>query len=281
MMLKTALVLTLLSASSLLADDKSLIEFIKKSIRQGPNVVLKSVAIDSVKKPKELGGWEVVILKLDFQIDKENQTKYEMVFRHGDMVAFDILDIKRKSSIKGDYSPAVDMRFYRSDRMISGDKNGNTKHKIIVFSDPLCPFCLDLVPDIIAFAKAHPKDVTLYFYHFPIASIHPSSPAIIKAAVALELRGEKNVVERLYKNDFDYKVTDTAEVLKNFNQFFNVNLTEKDIEAPKVLAHVKEDIDMASHLMIRGTPSVFIDGVKDSGHELFEKLKKEYEKPKK
>jgi protein-disulfide isomerase len=277
-MLKTALILTLLSASSLWADDKALVEFIKKSVRQGPNVVLNNVSIHSTKKPKELGGWEVVIVKLDFEIEKENQTKYEMVFRHGDMVAFDILDIKSKRSIKGNYSPPVDMRFYRSDRIIAGDKKGNGKHKILVFSDPLCPFCLDVVPDIITFAKAHPKDVSLYFYHFPIASIHPSSPTIIKAAVALELKGEKNVVERLYQNDFDYKVTDAAAVLKNFNKHFKSSLSLKDINDPKVLHHVKEDQELASHLMIRGTPSVFIDGEKDNANKLFEKLKSTYKK---
>lgn len=278
MMLKTVLLLTLLSVSALQADDKALVEFIKKSVRQGKNVVLKDVAIHSTKKPKELGGWEVVIVKLDFEINDETQTKYEMVFRHGDMVTFDILDIKSKRSIKGDYSPPVDMRFYRSDRIIAGDSSGKAKHKIIIFSDPLCPFCLDVVPDIIAFTKAHPKDVTLYFYHFPIATIHPSSPTIIKAAVALELKGEKNVVERLYQNEFDYKVTDTAEVLKNFNKHFNSSLTPSDIESPKVLHHIKKDTELASHLMIRGTPSVFIDGEKDNASKLFEKLKSQYKK---
>lgn len=217
-----------------------------------------------------------MILKLDLDIDKEAQSKYEMVFRHGDMVSFDIMNIKQRRSIKGNYSPSVDMRFYRSDRIIAGDRSGKAKHKIIVFSDPICPFCLDLVPDIIAFAKAHPKEVSLYFYHFPIATIHPSAPTIIKAAVALELKGERNVVERLYQNDFDYKVTDPDKVLSAFNKHFGSHLTMQDIESPKVLDHVKKDTELAGHLMIRGTPSVFIDGVKDSRHEMFEKLKKEY-----
>ena len=120
--------------------------------------------------------------------------------------------------------------------------------------------------------------MTLYFYHFPIGTIHPSSPTIIKAAVALELKGEKDVVEKLYRNEFDYKVTDTAEVLKNFNQFMKTDLMLKDIESMKVQHHVKEDLELAAQLMVRGTPSVFIDGVKDNGHELFEKLKAEYKK---
>lgn len=278
MTIKSLLILTLLSVSVLHADDAALIGFIKNSVRKGPNVELKNVAIQSVKKPKELGGWEVVVVKLDLEINKEKQSKYEMVFRHGDLLAFDILDMKHKQSIKGNYAPPVDMRFYRSDRIIAGDKSGKAKHKIIVFSDPLCPFCLDLVPDIITFAKAHSKDVSLYFYHFPIASIHPSSPTIIKAAVALELSGRENVVETLYGNDFDHKVTDENEVLKNFNKLFHTALTSKDINTPAVENYVKEDMELASHLMIRGTPSVFIDGEKDHAHELFEQLKKEYKK---
>jgi protein-disulfide isomerase len=268
--------LILLSVSTLNASDAELIELIKKSIRQGPNVVLKNVTVHSATKPKELNGWEVVIMKLDFEIGGEAQSKFEMLFRNGDLVSFDILDVKNKRSVKENFTPGVDMRYYRSDRLIAGE--AAAKHKIVVFSDPICPFCLDLVPDIIAFAKANPKDVALYFYHFPITSIHPSSPTIIKAAVALELKGHKNVVETLYGADFDYKVTDEKEVLKRFNAHFKTALSEADINTPAVTKHVAEDMVAASNLMIRGTPSVYIDGQKDHAQELFEALKKKFQK---
>lgn len=267
----------LLSVNGLFASeaaDKELISFIKSSIRQGDGVVLKDVSIASTSSPKFLGGWEAVIMKMDFSIKGEEQTRYEVVFRSGRMVSFDMMDMQTKRSIKPKFSPPLDISHYKADRIIAGDASGKAKHKIVVFSDPLCPFCLDLVPDIIKFAQANPKDVSLYFYHFPIASIHPSSPLIIKAAIALELQGYKDVVGKLYGAEFNYKVTDPTEVLKNFNNHFGSHVTLDDVQDPKVLAHYKEDSDIAAKLMISGTPSVFVDGDKDMDHTLFENLKK-------
>ena len=276
--MKTIIAAILLLNANLVASepypDKPLTDFIKQSIRKADGVVLKDVSVASKSSPKILGDWEAVIMRLDFNIKGEDQTRYEVIFRKDSLISFDVMDVRTKRSIKSMFSPPLDISHYKKDRIIAGDTSGKAKHKIVVFSDPLCPFCLDLVPDIIKLTQKHPKDISLYFYHFPIASIHPSSPLIIKAALALEMQGYKNVVSKLYAADFDHKVTDPQAVLKAFNDYFGSTVTLGDLEDPKVLAHYKEDSDIAAKLMISGTPSVFIDGEKDIDHSRLETIKK-------
>jgi len=272
----TAILLTvnILQAS----NDSELADFVKNSIRKNKNVEIKEVTVVSSVKTKELGGWEAVIVKIDLEIDKQKQSKYEILFRNGSLISFDVIDLKMKRSIKDRFSPPLEESHYKKDRIIAGDKTGNAKHRIVVFSDPLCPFCLDTVPDIITFAKEHPKDVSLYFYHLPLESLHPSSPTIIKAALALEQKGYKDVVEKLYQADFNIKITDEDKVIKLFNDYFGTKLTKNEINTESIKKHVKEDAQLANDIMVRGTPSVFIDGEKDNRNELLEKLKKKLNK---
>lgn len=269
----------LLSVNLLYANnDKEIADFVKNNIRKSNGVEIKSVSVSSVVKTKELGDWEAVILKIDLEIDKEKQSKYEVLFRKNNLMAFDVIDIKTRKSIKDSFSPSFENKYYKKDRIIAGDKNGNAKHKIVIFSDPLCPFCLDLVPDIISFVKKHPSDISLYFYHLPLESLHPSSPTIIKAALALEESGHKDVVEKLYKAEFDPKVIDEEKVLKAFNDYFKTTLTKAQINTDSIKKHSQEDLQIASSLMVRGTPTVYIDGKKDDRGESFDKLKKKLEK---
>lgn len=269
----------LLSVNLLYADnDKEIADFVKNNIRKNSGVEIKSVSVSSVVKTKELGDWEAVILKIDLEIDKNKQSKYEVLFRKNNLMAFDVIDIKTRKSIKDTFSPSFESKYYKKDRIIAGDKSGNAKHKIVIFSDPLCPFCLDLTPDIISFVKKHPNDISLYFYHLPLESLHPSSPTIIKAALALEESGHKDVVEKLYKAEFDPKVIDEEKVLKAFNDYFKTTLTKAQINTDSIKKHFQEDTQVASSLMVRGTPTVYIDGKKDDRGEAFEKLKKKLEK---
>ncbi|MDQ1341101.1 MAG: thiol:disulfide interchange protein DsbC [Campylobacterota bacterium] len=269
----------LLSVNLLYANnDKEIADFVKNNIRKGDGVEIKSVTVSSVVKTKDLGDWEAVILKIDLEIDKNKQSKYEILFRKNNLMAFDVIDIKTRKSIKDSFSPPFESKYYKKDRIIAGDKSGNAKHKIVIFSDPLCPFCLDLTPDIISFVKKHPNDISLYFYHLPLESLHPSSPTIIKAALALEESGYKDVVEKLYKAEFDPKIIDEEKILKAFNEYFKTTLTKAQINTDSIKKHLQEDVQIASSAMVRGTPTVYIDGKKDDRGEAFDKLKKKLEK---
>ncbi|MFL6604382.1 MAG: DsbC family protein [Steroidobacteraceae bacterium] len=49
---------------------------------------------------------------------------------------------------------------------------GNGSRKFAVFSDPDCPFCLQLEKTLLSV-----NDITMYVFLFPIASLHPQAPA--------------------------------------------------------------------------------------------------------
>ena len=65
----------------------------------------------------------------------------------------------------------IDFHSLPFDRAIKIVK-GNGKRQFAVFSDPDCPFCLELEKSLVPI-----NDVTMYVFLFPIASLHPQAPA--------------------------------------------------------------------------------------------------------
>lgn len=51
-------------------------------------------------------------------------------------------------------------------------KQGNGKRKLAVFSDPECPFCRRVEPELQKLT-----DTTIYLFLYPIAGLHPNAPA--------------------------------------------------------------------------------------------------------
>jgi len=282
-LLKVA-ILFLLTSSIVYAKDKNnklLLDFINKNIRVGKDVKFLGATIVDVQKDKKLlGDWEAVVVKMKFKKNNDIEEKYDIVFRHGVATAFDLIDVRNMRSLKNRFSPPLTKKYYKKEKIVYGDKSGKAKHKIVLFSDPVCPFCLDFVPDVIEFVQKHPKDFSLYFYHLPLARLHPAAPTLVKAAIALELKGQKDVLKKLYQADFDSAQKDFKKTLKAFNKYFKTSLTIEDINSKEILKIYKEDIKVADELMVRGTPTIYIDGKKDPMHSMFEKLQKEYKKHK-
>ncbi|PRZ44854.1 thiol:disulfide interchange protein DsbC [Paraburkholderia fungorum] len=55
-------------------------------------------------------------------------------------------------------------------------KFGSGTRKLYVFSDPDCPYCRRLDPEL-----SQLKDVTIYLFPFPLAQLHPNAPGIAEA----------------------------------------------------------------------------------------------------
>jgi len=62
---------------------------------------------------------------------------------------------------------------------------GNGSRKFAVFSDPDCPYCLQLEKTLLSVT-----DVTMYVFLFPIASLHPQAPAKAHAIWCAENRAD-------------------------------------------------------------------------------------------
>jgi len=272
------LLATALLASSLLhasSTSKSVENFLQKQFKKNPNItslkvkVVDRVAVDSMK------GWNAFIVSVEALLKakpKNREIKQKMIwFSNGDVITQELTNMKTGNSLKELISPPFKDEYYTEANLIYG--NVNAKHKIAIFSDPLCPFCRSFVPKAIETMKKQPNKFAIYYYHFPLPSLHPAAVELVKAAVAAELQGKKDVVLNMYKVEVDPRERDVKKILAAFNKTMKTNIKPADIKSSAVMDHYKHDLDVADLVMVQGTPTMFFDGKVDKSKRKFEKVK--------
>lgn len=274
-MLKS-LVIALLLSSSLQAGvtDKSIEEFLKKSF--SANKGIKSLEIKVVSKIdiKEMKGWKAIVVDVFAILKKDGRNvKQKMIwFSNGKVITQDLIDLETGESLKGLVSPKFEKKYYKKSNLIYG--NANAKHKVVIFSDPLCPFCRNYVPEAINYMKKQPNKYAVYYFHFPLPSLHPAAVELVKAAYVAEAQGRKDVVLNLYKVKLaDPRERNVSKILKAFNKTFATNISASDIKKDYVLKHYADDMKVADALMVQGTPTVFFDGEVDKSKKKYLKVK--------
>ncbi len=200
-----------------------------------------------------------------------------MLFVKGDLMSDDLVNLKKQKSAKEIFRPKPDASYYNSEHLVAGDKNA--KNKVLVFSDPLCPFCRDLVPEIIAAAVKNPTKLAVYHYSFPLITIHPASEYIVKAELS-QRENIKNKAEfwtKLYSTEVAPNETDEAKIAAKLSSELGLKIQKSDMEKSSVLKAYDEEQEKAYKLIIRGTPTVFVNGEFDNAktkiHELLKELK--------
>lgn len=269
------LVTTLLLSSALFAETNNAVveKFLEESFKNNPNIVsLKAKVVD--KMPiEQLKGWDGLIVNIDaiLKTQAENKTvKQKMIwFTNGEVITKELIDVKTGIDFKDLISPSFLNEYYKKENLIYG--NANAKHKVVIFSDPLCPFCRDFIPKAIEEMRKEPNKFAIYYFHFPLPSIHPAAVELSLAAVAAELKGHKNVVLNLYKVELDPKERDITKILTAFNKALKTEIKEADLKTPEVLKHYKNDLTTAEEVMVQGTPTLFFDGKVDKTKKLYKK----------
>lgn len=267
----------LLSSSALFAVSNSeMIGFVNNQLKKNKTVTIKDVAIRDSFTLKNHKGWKVFIIDISGAVKQKNGSRnfksQDILFGNDTgLIAPDLIDIKTGTSIKSSIAPAFKAAFYKKENLIYGSPNA--RHKLAVFSDPLCPFCIKLLPQLIKDVKADPNKFALYYYHFPLTSIHPASSSMVKCIVAAEMKGVKDVVARVYASKFDFKETNEKKNLTAFNRALHTKLTISDINAPAVLAHLNADRMIAMSMLVNSTPTLFFDGKKDPHRNAYKKAR--------
>ena len=256
---------TIKEGKKIISKDEKVLTYEKRRVSRNPNISLNSIKVSKKVDFKEIDGWSAYVFDLDLKLKKEKQDlqTQDILFTNGDFVTSDFTNIKTGASLKNSISVDAPESYYDKEHFLVGNKDA--KNKLLVFSDPLCPFCMDFVPDLIEFVKENSKDFALYYYHFPIIQAHPAAVTLIKAAIVAEQNGEKNVIERLYSNatDFKSRETDEAKNLKAFNEKLKSNIKLEDIKDKKIEERFSEDIVKARKIMVKGTPTLFVNGKLD------------------
>jgi len=271
---KTILLSSLLVLSLCAETNKELVQdFIDEQLKNNPFVVEGKAKITEVKPIEQLKGWDAYIIKLHVKL-KNNQeaTQKVVLFSNGELVANDFIDILTGDSIKDSIKPKFDDEYYQDKYLIYGSKNA--KHKVAIFSDPLCPFCKQYVPQILEYTKKDPNKFAVYYYNLPLQRLHPASVDIVKALIAARLKGIKIDKIKLYK-EFDIKPNekDPKKILDKFNRVMGTNLSVADIRTKAVEDEYKKELKISDDLMVAGTPSVYIDGKYDRTKKLYKKVK--------
>ena len=260
-----------LSITMLLSGDatsKKVIDYLKWQTSNNPNLSVKNMKITKTKKVDSK--WTAYIVKIDAFFRGKEVSFGEVLFSDGKYIATDFIDIKEKESLKERFTSFFEDKFYDKRNLLSG--SSKSKNKIAVFSDPLCPYCTQLLPKMIKYAKDNPKDIALYYYHFPLASIHPTAPIISKAMIVADNRKIKDYAMKIYGSPINPKLSEDA-TLARVNELLGLKgkkkITKKDISSKKVLKYHKKDMAIASELLINGTPTVFINGAKDNSRNKY------------
>lgn len=274
LMLKLLVTISVLS-SFVYADDAQVVSFLQKGIGSNPNIVSLDInVVDKIdmEKPK---GWKAYVVELKGKAkrgDQEQPISQRSIYFVGDgLITSDLYDLKSGQKINSSLSPTFKEKYYDKAHLLFG--NADAAHKVVIFSDPLCPFCRSFVPEALVYMKPYPKTFAVYYYHFPLSSLHPAAVPLVKAAIAAELLGEKDVVTRLYKVEVNGRETNQQKILDAFNSVAKTKLTLKEITTPQVEQHLAHDLSVAQEHLVNGTPTIFIDGKMDPTKAKYKKVK--------
>lgn len=265
----------LLSVTLFANSDQDIIEFEKNRISQNPNVKVNEITINT-KKELPISGWNGYILDVKAVVqDKEINAK-DIIFSDGKYISLDLLDLKNGKSLKDFITPNLTAKYYDKKKLIAG--NHNAKDKIVVFSDPLCPFCMDYVPDVIKYVNKHSDSIALYYYHFPLSRLHPAAEPLSKIMEVAKHKGIKDIELKVYEADWDKyftnKSTDEKKILEAFNKEFKTDIKLEEISKEEIKNTLKTDISLGDDVMVQGTPTIFVNGVKDTEKNKYETLGK-------
>ena len=215
---------SILLAVSLYADDNAVVEFEKKRVSQNPNVQIKNVKINT-KKELPLAGWSGYILDVEANVQGKVINAKDIVFSDGKYITLDLFDSANGKSLKDLVTPNLSDKYHDDAKLIAGNKNA--KDKLVIFSDPLCPFCKDYVPDVIKYVKKNSDDIALYYYNFPL-QIHPAATPLSKLIEIAKHKGIKDAELKAYETNwepyFDEKTTDEKKILEAFNKEFKTSI---------------------------------------------------------
>lgn len=276
MSLMLKLLITLALSSSVLfanEDYKRVEDFIQNIYKNNKSITSLKVKVLDTMDVESISGWRAYVVQMDAIMVKDQRQVLEKMlwFSDGDVITKEVFNLKTKQDLNELVTFKFRDEYYKKENLLYG--NEKSRHKVVIFSDPLCPFCRQQVPPALEYMKKYPDKFAVYYYHLPLENIHPASVELIQAAIALELRGKKDVVQDLYNIKIDPKEKSNEVVLGVFNKVMNSNLNIVDTMSKEVTARLKGDLEVADKLLVNGTPTMFIDGEIDRTKTRYKEVK--------
>ena len=267
----STLLLSVLVASDNM--DSNVIKFEKERFSKNKRIKINDVKVNSKKKMPQKD-WYGYIIDIDASMGGNNVKAKDVVFSNGELIAPELFDIKTGMPLKDLMNPELTDKYYDKTKLIAG--NHNAKDKIVIFSDPLCPFCMDYVPDVINHVNKNSKDIALYYYHFPLLRIHPAAGTLVKLMNVAKENGIKEIELKVYAADWDKYFTskekNAQKIIDGFNKEFKTSFTLEQVNSKKNSEEISIDVNLGEEAMVQGTPTIFINGKQDKSKLKYEIL---------
>ncbi len=261
MSLMSKLSMSLIAASlTLNAGGFDLKAFIKKSVVTNPQVKIKSIDVVEKKPLPGSPDWQAYMVVMDLEYHKKDIKAPETIFvnKKANLATTDLYDATTGKRYRRIMKPDLPESYYDDAHLMYGNKDA--KHKVVIFSDPDCPFCRQDVPKIVDDVKKNPDKLALYYYHMPLLKLHPVSDALTRIMEVLQKQGRVDDAMKMYKLKIHYRETNATKILSEVKKQFGLDISEEDINKKEIKDAVKSDTDKGIRMMINGTPTVYYDG---------------------
>ena len=253
-MLKLLIIAILASSAFASSLKEKIIEFEKQSIDPRIEVEKLEVTheIDVVK------GWKGYILDLTITMQGQTRDVKDILFSDGNVVTRELLNLSSGDSYNAmmeEYTyPTLDSRYHKKEYLIAG-KHG-AKNKLVVFSNPGCPHCVNLMPGLIEQVQSK-DDVALYYIK--------SGSAISLAMLKAKQDGVKDVAKKLYSalakdKQAIAQMRDPEKSLEFFNKVFDTQITQEQITENALQQKLQTQMHLAQEAGIKATPTIFVNG---------------------
>jgi len=257
LLMSTVLATVTLSANAQ-PDNKTLLKYVKKAVVKNPQVKVNGVTIIESKTHKNLPGWTILLTTMDLEYQKKDIHAPETMFIKDGVITGHLVNLKTGNDYRDEIKPTVPSSYYDDAHLLFGNKDA--AHKVLIFSDPQCPFCQEVVPDIFKAAKENPTKIAVYYYHLPLLRIHPVSDVLTRVMHVAQHENKMDVVEKIYSLKIKPQETNMTKILAAVKSHTGYDVSADTLNAKEVKEALKADELAAGRMMVSGTPTIYVDG---------------------
>ena len=249
-------------------------KFVEKNVVKNPQVKIKNIETIGIKKIPGKNDWKayLILVNLTFKGKEIREPMTIFVDEKSGLTTMSLMNIDSGKEYQRMIKPDMPERYYNDEHLIAGDKNA--KHKMVIFSDPQCPFCIEYVPKVLKAFKEKKGDVALYYYHMPLLRLHPVSEVLTRVMESLQKEGKTDQAMKVYGLKIAAREKNEEKILAALKKQLNIEVNKEEISKKEVKEAVKKDMDEGLNMMIRGTPTVYFDGEYDESRTKYKQYMK-------
>ena len=269
-LLMSSIAATLLAGAATFDIEK----FIKKNVVKNPQVKITGIEKIAVKKVPGNNDWNayLVMVNLTFKGKPVKEPMTVFVDEKSGLATMSLMDANKGTEYQRVLKPDMPKSYYDEAHLIAGDANAT--HKMVIFSDPQCPFCIQFVPKVLKDFKEKKGDVALYYYHMPLLRLHPVSKTLTHLMEHLQKEGRVDDAMKMYTLKIAPGERNEKKILAAVKKQLGIEVDSKAINSKEIKDTVKKDMEAASRMMVRGTPTVYFDGTLDESRNRYKSFLK-------